>query len=173
MTSAKLRLGLAIIAFGVWMGWLIRLAVTANQSAWPESTPDKGLRNKPIVLSRPQFLISNLDVVADVKKLNQEVSILEVLWPASEAQKWQDKTARIANLQDCEDSWPGGGAYIVPLMKGIDDRLRVAPLPRSPGSPGRRESKDGQVTIEPVRIYPATPETRRQEHQIKRALALP
>jgi hypothetical protein len=169
MMSAKLRLVLAIVLFGVWMGWLIRLALTAGQPAWPESTPNRELRGKLVVLSRPQFLVSNLDVVAYVKGLTQEVSIREVLWPRQEAEKWLNKTARIANLRDCEDTWSGEGNYIIPLMLGSDSNLQVAPIPRSPGSPSFKESKDGQRALPPLQIYPDSPETRRQALEIMKA----
>src|SRR6266404_5991391 len=129
MTSPKLRLGLAIAVFGLWMGWLIHLALTAS---------------RPIVLSRPQFFVSNLVVVAHIEQLKGEVQLKEVLWPKSDEQKWLDKKVTISNLHDCEDGWAGLGDYILPLMADPKGGLQVAPIPRSPGSPPLKESKDGQ-----------------------------
>src|SRR6516162_2898452 len=101
MNLSRLRLGLAVAVFVLWMGWLIHLALTTG---------------RPITLSRPQFLVSNLDIVAHIEKLDAPVQVLDVLWPREDEQKWNGKSIVVSNLGSCAGSWAGPGQYIVPLM---------------------------------------------------------
>src|SRR5207248_5813305 len=106
--------------------------------------------------------VSNLAVVAHVKGLKEPVEIRGVLWPESADEKWRNKKVAIANLADSEDSWNGEGNYVLALMVDPNGGLQIAPIPRSPGSPALKESKDGRRAFLPVRIYPESAETRRQ-----------
>ena len=143
--------------FVAWIGFLALLAATATQ---------------PIVLSRPQFLVSELDVIAQVEQgkdgPDPEVTVNEVRWPAhaspsppegeggvrgaqKEMENLAGKKITVLNIKQC-DGWQGPGSYILPLRKK-DDQFLVASPPMSPG-------------FEPMksrpRIYRATPETLRQ-----------
>ena len=153
MNLSRLRLGLAAAFFVLWMVWLIHLAVTTG---------------RPITLSRPQFLVSNLDIVASIEKLDAPVKVEGVLWPEADAQKWSGKSIEVSNLQSCADSWVGPGRYIIPLMPDRKGGYQVAPISLSPGSPPGRVSKDGMHVDLPARIYPDSPETRRQAQQIQK-----
>ena len=51
MTFARMRLGLAVLLLVLWLGWLLFLVLTTRQE-------------HPVILSRPQFLVSGLDVLA-------------------------------------------------------------------------------------------------------------
>jgi hypothetical protein len=137
------RLVLATLLFGGWIGWLAYLVGTTTQ---------------PIVLSRPQLLVSTVDVIARVEadgdRPSRDVQILEVRWP-----KDQPSLARqsivVTNLPQSV-GWRGPGDYILPLIK-TDDSYEIARIPPSPGfAPSTME---GSASL---RIYPRTPETERQ-----------
>jgi hypothetical protein len=131
--------------FLIWIGWLAYLAVTAT---------------RPIVLSRPQFLVSQLDVIAEVHSNNGkpvlEVDVREVHWAAKGIDKPAGKKISVVNLDKC-DGYAGPGPYILPLTKDKGDQYQVAKIPLSPGF---------NPSSSKPRIYPETPETLRQLQSI-------
>jgi hypothetical protein len=154
MKSATLRLGLAALAFAAWIGWLAYLVCSMESSLPPGAS-------RPVVLSRPQFLVSSLDVIADVREINTdpaEVTVRQILWPETkEAQDLVGKQIRVSHLSECHADWLGPGEYILALQSLAAKGYQVVPLPRSPGFPAGRP-----------RIYPSTPETRRQVEEIRK-----
>lgn len=144
--AARARLILAVTAFTLWLGWLAYLAFTTIQ---------------PTVLSRPQFLVSTFDVLAEVGakegRRDHQVTIKKVYWPIEEAGKHVDERVTIADLPELEkDGWAGPGLYLLPLTKQ-GDHYRVAAIPPSPG----------YLDIQ-HRIYQITDRNRHQvEHQLK------
>lgn len=152
MTFARIRFQAAVLLFLAWIGWLAYLAIVSAH---------------PMVLSRPQLLVSTLDVIAEVKSLDGDqghIKILEVHWPPADLDRYRDKEIAVINLSECKEHWRGPGQYIVPLLAEPPDQYRVAPVPRSPGFPGP-QSPAGQP-----RIYPLTPETRRQLDSVQKGL---
>lgn len=147
MKAARLRLALTVLLFAGWLGYLAYLAATTTH---------------PIVLSRPQFLMSTFDVVAQVDAEDHlpapKVTIQEVSWPAGEQSKWAGKTVEVTNLHQAV-GWQGPGEYILPLIP-VGNAYQVAPTPPSPGYPGR------QLSV--YHIYPRTAETMRQLHSIRK-----
>jgi len=143
MKSAKLRLILAAVAFFAWIGFLLYLVLATRH---------------PVVLSRPQFLISTFDVIARVDSLDDpEVSIESVHWPAGEDR--QGEKIKVLNLSHC-DGFDGPGDYILPLQP-LGKFYQVVPTPRSPGfEPGRQGNRP--------RIYRATPETLQELEEIQK-----
>ncbi len=142
LKSAKIRLALAAVLFAAWIGWLVYLVVTARGVSF----------SPPVVLSRPQFLVSQLDVIAEVERADgnpSEVTIREVSWPKEE-KKLAGEKIRVTNLSKC-DGWNGPGEYILPLIKSGKDGYEVTPQPLLPGAGAGRP-----------RIYPSTPQTRQQ-----------
>jgi hypothetical protein len=139
MRFAALRLGVAVALFAGWIGWLAYLSATAS---------------RPLVLSRPQFLVSDLDVIAEVNHIEPpEITIREVRWSkATQDRQLVNKTVSVKNLAECKEDWAGPGAYVLPLLSESNGRYLVAPVPRSPGFPGPGRP----------RIYPDTPQTRHQ-----------
>ena len=140
MTFARLRLGVALALFAGWVGWLGVQAFT---------------RPRDPILSHAQFLVSTLDVIADVAadadgKPKPAVTVIRVHWPADAK---VDPPLEVANLPSCA-GFVGPGRYVLPLVKR-GDKYQVAGPPRSPGF--EPLGKFGQ----PV-IYPATPEVLRQ-----------
>ena len=156
MTSARLRLVLlllAVVLFAGWISWLGWLAL-------PSVTPRE-------VLSRPQFLISQLDVIAQVDadaegRPKPQVKVEEVHWPAA-AKELAGKTLTVTNLNQCY-GWDKSGPYILPLVKD-GDNYRVVAVPRSPGSEG--------ASSRFPRIYQATEQNRRQLEAIERRFHSP
>jgi hypothetical protein len=140
------RLIVAAGLFVAWIGFLALLAATTTQ---------------PVVLSRPQFLVSEVDAVAQVKQgkdgPDPEVTIEEIRWPVQGFETLEGKRITIKNFKHC-DGWEGPGAYILPLQKIDDDNFEIVSAPMSPG-------------FEPMkfrpRIYRKTPETLRQLDSIR------
>src|SRR5262249_10524960 len=142
--NARTRLVLSAVLFAAWIGWLAYLAATAT---------------RPIVLSRPQLLVSTLDVIARVDADGDHpaatVPIVKVHWPPGR-DDWKDKTITVSNLPECS-GWDGPGEYILPLVNDAEN-YQVARLPRSPGYPG----PSAHGPLPPLRIYRRAPETERQ-----------
>lgn len=152
MKFATVRFAFALAIFIAWLGWLLNLALTTA---------------RPIVLCEPQFLVSSLDVLAQVDSVNGgEVMVKEVHFPPAESDKLVGKKIKVTNLDQCKDDWQGSEyLYILPLVADGKDAYRVAPLPRSPGFAGPG-SKAGRP-----HIYPVTEETRKQLDRIQKPQA--
>jgi hypothetical protein len=149
MSIAKMRLALAVLLFAAWLGWLSYLVLTTT---W----------TRPVVLSRPQFLESKLDVIAQVDRIDGnglEIPIREVLWPLDQAEKLSGKTIQVVNLAEARQDWTGPGEYILPLVPSGEKKYEIAPIPRSPGYPGTGRPH----------IYPLTEETRKQYQAIHKS----
>jgi hypothetical protein len=138
MKPAAGRLLLVIVLFGGWLAYLGYLVYTRPH------TPG----GQPLVLSRPQFLVSTLDVVARVED-HDKVTVVEVLYPAHQApvQKGDVISVEDFGRQPPPSGWLGSGEYLLPLLPlGSNQKhYRVAPIPSSPG----------YAQAEP-RIYPGT-----------------
>lgn len=153
---AVLRLVLASVLFAGWIGWLVYLAAT---------------KSRPIVLSRPQLLVSDLDVIAQVDNPAKKVIVKEVYaWRDKEAPPAVNDTLDVVDLDKCHRvphdgeadddvprDWQGPGLYILPLRK-VGGHYEVVPIPPSPGFPFFRG---------PRRIYPLTNETHADLKAIK------
>jgi hypothetical protein len=143
MKWARLRLGLAVILFVGWLGWLVYLAATAA----PRSE----------TLSKSQLLVSNLDVVAQIDALDGKIKIEKVRWPHTKQADALAGAIEVRNLPSC-DGWKGPGRYIVPLITNWHGSYEVAPLPPTPGFESARP-----------RIYPDTPDTLKQLDEFDRS----
>jgi hypothetical protein len=153
MKSAGLRLLLATLLFAAWIGWLVYLTGTTPR-------PIDSSRPQPWILSRPQFLVSSLDVIAQVDGTSDKpgtATVVDVHWPqGDQARQLIGKTISVSNLSECREDWSGPGEYILPLIERHDE-YRVAPQPPSPGFATGRP-----------RIYRATPLTLGQLRQIQK-----
>jgi hypothetical protein len=141
MKASKVRLVLALLLFGFWTAWLVYLTITTT---------------RPIVLSRPQFLVSQLDIIASLEKSGQrEVAVKEVCWPPQD-HGLVGKTLSLESMSEAEGfSTPGD--YILPLTRDGEE-YKITPLPRSPGFGGSSRP----------RIYRLTAQTRWQLDQIRK-----
>lgn len=146
MKFARLRLVVAALLFAGWIGWLAYLALTSS---------------RPRLLSRPQFLVSQLDVVAVLKAGDHgpspDVQVEEIYWSSLPPQEL--RSTRVSNLSrlTAEDGWEGPGRYLLPLVKE-HDHYRVASIPPSPGLDPRHERP---------RIYLVRPEMLEQLRVIR------
>jgi hypothetical protein len=165
MKPALVRLVLVALVFASWLGYLAYLVITLPRTpaGWP------------LVVSRPQILVSDLDVIGSVPSTEGEVRVEEVLWPdTEEARQLVGKNLKVTNLDQCRplprdlDSgeppldWTGPGSYLLLLRRSPDGSgYEVTPTPPSPGYPPSGLRRAG-----PPRIYPATPEARAQYGQV-------
>jgi hypothetical protein len=141
------RFILVCCLFAGWLGYLGYLAVT---------------KSNPIVLSRPQLLVSDIDVLAEVKALDQPVVVKEVLFPPAGEKKIAEGTSLpIENLSDVSVPDFKPGMYVLPLTHRQAGYF-VTATPPSPGYP--RDADHDRL-----RIYPATDEVLRQYHDIRAA----
>jgi hypothetical protein len=143
-------LALAAALLAGWIGYLAYLALTTSH---------------PTVLSRPQFLVADLWVIARVDSPDKPVMVVEVVYtrPGLEGEKVAPGTPLdVVNLPSCKEGWKGEGRYILPLTwrKGIG--YLVTDVPRSPGYPPTH------LTAPPCPVYLDTPETRGQLDHLPR-----
>jgi hypothetical protein len=164
MKPSRLWLAITAVLFVGWLGWLGWMVWTLRQEA-----AEGG--GQPIILSRPQFLVASVVVTAEVKERADQpttATVTAVHWPRNEeTAKLVGRTIDVAGLGGSR-GLGAAGAYILPLMGGVND-YRVAPTPASPGFPPNA-SKSGEPG--PPRVYPSTPHTREQLEQIRSRLAL-
>jgi hypothetical protein len=154
----KAAYGRFVVCLALFVGWLGYLGYLVAER------PDGGR----LVLSRPQFLVSDIDVVATVKKGSATVTVKDVLYPkdASTRERLKGKEIQVTNLEDCRppaarpgvtQDVRGDGEYLLPLQdpgpEGKEYRVAV-----TPPSPGFRHGTP--------RIYPATSEVIAQYRQI-------
>jgi hypothetical protein len=139
-------LAVAVALFALWIGYLAYLALTAGH---------------PRVLSRPQFLVADLWVIADVDDFDKPVKVVQVAFagPGLKGQEPErDAVLEVSNLSKCKEDAMTPGRYILPLTKE-GQGYRVTAIPRSPGY--------GPPTPH-ARVYPDTPETHAQLAQLPR-----
>lgn len=156
---AVLRLVLVAALFLGWLGYLAYLVWTL---------PPGGSDHRPPLLSRPQLLISPLDVIGVVEGLERPVLVEEVLYPTSaDAPRLAGTKVVVTNLDDCRQAvlgpdgrpqpdYTGPGRYLLPLRPLPDGGYEVVRIPPSPGYPFNG----------PPRIYPATPDILSQHKQV-------
>src|SRR5262249_28297412 len=98
------------------------------------------------------------------------VKVVEVLW----AQDKADLELQSLQVTDLDrkapgHGWKGPGRYLLPLEKKADSPegtvYKLAPVGRSPGYPPPRNAMASSPG--PDLIYPVTPETLRQEKEIR------
>jgi hypothetical protein len=143
-------LALTVVMFLLWIGYLAFLAASTRQ---------------PVVLSRPQLLVSNLVVIATLTggpdHPEPTVTVNDVVWAGDPADKAKTH-AKIAvqNLEGVgpEQGWEGPGDYILALTQQRDGTFAVTPVPPSPGYP----------QTDRIRIYRATERTRQRLGEILR-----
>jgi hypothetical protein len=167
MKLAAERLVLTAVLFLGWLGYLSYLVICR-----PHTPPGLlgAFEGRPLTLSRPQFLVSTLDVVAKVSgDKGEKVSVEEVLFPKSNAPVKPGDEIHVENIDRCRPlsdplakvanpppDYSGPGDYLLALQQ-VDpnepNRFEVVPTPPSPGF-----ATSGGVNLGLPRLYPATPE---------------
>jgi hypothetical protein len=160
MKPAVGRLLLLVVLFGGWLAYLGYLVYTRPHTAG----------GQPLVLSRPQFLVSTLDVIAFVDDPAKCVRIVKVLYPHEAPPVQPGDCITVADVDYCRPparpdqpppppDWTGPGEYLLPLQhwttEGKVHHYRVAPTPPSPG-----------YSLQVPRIYPATEQTLAQYREM-------
>ena len=157
MRPAVIRLVVTVLLFGGWLSYLGYLVWESKQSP----------TGKPIVLSRPQFLVSEVDVIGTVQGEGPMVRVDEVLYPPAQTDL-VGKEIKVTNLGECRrpgKSAPdlnGPGPYVMPLQSipsSDKNTFKVAPLPPSPS--------ERTLQAGPPHVYPVTKETRAQLREIE------
>jgi hypothetical protein len=147
-----LLLAVSALLFAGWVGWLGYLAFTTS---------------RPEVLSRPQFLASQLDIIAEVngdaEHPEAKVVVREVLWKAGEVPNPPEvgATADVVNLPHVypSDGWTGPGRYLLALtVDPFGKGYRIAPVLHSPGLSRSHDRP---------RVYHATPPVLEQYHKMR------
>ena len=168
------RLVLCAALFVGWLGYLGYLVGTRPLTA----------TKTPLVVSRPQIMTSQIDIVAEVSDLNSDVEVEQILYPANGPIEVGQKL-KVLDLDLCHalplprpdranektpDDFTGPGRYLIPLRpsRRVKGAYEVAPIPTSPGFDAKRMEDDG---VRPVRIYPYTPEAMKQYQRIEKASA--
>ncbi|MGH7227284.1 MAG: hypothetical protein ACRELF_29065 [Gemmataceae bacterium] len=166
MKPTAQRLLLTAMLFVGWLAYLTYLTVCQPHTP---SGPRGALQRWAVTLSRPQFLVSTLDVVAEVQDDKGETVIVkEVLFPKAGAAIKPGDTIRVDAIERCRplpnpeakdtqtpSDYIGPGLYLLPLQFHKDNekpRFEVAFIPPSPGFPLAHGEDDGPTR----RIYPAT-----------------
>jgi hypothetical protein len=161
MSPAYVRLTLCSLAFVGWLGYLGWQVLTRPL------TP-QGTQGTPLVLSRPQLLVAEAVVIAEIPDLESDIQVVEVL--RGEGLE-EGQELKVDNLKDCRVplrgdretpgapplDWSGPGRYLVPLQRLGAGEYRVTLIPPSPGY---------SLSAGPPRIYPATEEARAQFRRI-------
>jgi hypothetical protein len=149
MRRSGWRLAVSAILFAGWIGYLTYLVATSGETT---------------VLSRPQFLVADLYVIADVKGQRfwqafpaatvavlgasaaallpsddgpgDVLTVKEVIW-TSQPGDLKGKMLFVNNLHDFgKRGWRGPGEYIVPLSRASADGPDVYEVTRLPKTPG-------------------------------------
>lgn len=150
-TVARIRLITIACVLAAWLGWLGYLVAVSSH---------------PVVLSQPQFLMSALDVLADVKadtngRPASKVLVQVIHRPSAGASALVGTEITVVNLPEATRAtgWKGPGQYILPLIQD-GAFYRVAAIPFSAGY----HPDNGSAEL--PHIYPVSPETLRQLDQM-------
>jgi hypothetical protein len=150
MKRSRSFLLITSILFAVWISYLGYQAVSHGH--WKEDITER-------VLSRPQFLVSQLDVIGAVNSIeDQQIRVTRIVHnlTGKDVELSSDITV---HLKDCE-GWQGPGEYVLPLVP-TNQGYRVAEVPHSPGSRSQTP-----------RIYKLTPEVEAQLKVVPKALTV-
>jgi hypothetical protein len=138
-----------IISLALFVGWIVWLGKEALQ------------HRNPVVVSHSQLMAAQYAVVADVSpgadnKPESKIQVKSVLSDVEGAPA-AGETIIVRNLGGAQ-GFVGEGEYVLPLVKRGADYW-IADLPFDPGFPPLRSL--------PPRIYPWTPEVRKQFESIQ------
>lgn len=131
----------------------------------------------PLVLSRPQVMTSEVDVIAELTDNSGKATVVEVLYQKEGTKSLKaGDVIQIEYVSECRpvvrvkgaeppSDWDGSGHYLVPMRpvpNGKEGHYEVAPVPVSPGfAPGG--------LVPPVRLYRDSAEVRAQYARILKA----
>jgi hypothetical protein len=149
-----LRLVLAAVLFAAWMGYLGYLVYALPR-------PPQG-NNLPVVLSRPQFLVSEVDVIGSINLKDGTVKVAEVLFPPNAEKPAKGEEIKVVNLDKVNPllkEQANLGACLIPLQATDNGMYRVVNVPVTPGF----------YVADDARVYPVTAETLAQYEQLQKS----
>jgi hypothetical protein len=153
MRPAVARLVFFTVLFVGWLGYLFYLVQLG----------------KPLVLSRPQFLVSHFDVIATIEGADH-VKVQDVLYPqGEEARQLLARGAiQVGNLDACRVAAPEGEKEA--LFSEEKDRGKTFLLPLRPRTEGNYEVVPSPTVgrLGPPRIYPATEQARAEYRRLRK-----
>ena len=153
MVFPKARIVVAALLLIGWLGYLFVLVAMTRD---------------PVILSRPQILVSNLCVLAKIDEHeggpNPRVRVTKVLWAVDDDKQLEGRELLLEDLAEVgrEQGWAGANEYLIPLIvrkSGKEAAYEVTPLPHMPGFQ--------PVRLNERRIYRATEDALRQFWQLK------
>jgi len=122
--SPRGRLLLLTLLFLAWIGYLGYLVSQTRDT---------------IVLSRPQFLVSNRVALVRLTEKNgtpsPEAEIVETLKPQKDGDLPKALTLSELPYIDARHGWRGPGEYLIPLTSLVGANMHITPIPMSPGFP--------------------------------------
>ncbi len=143
MVFPKARLAVSALLFLAWIGFLAYLVARTRD---------------PVILSRPQLVVSSVVLLADVKELSGRpaptVAVTKIAWALSdEDNALAGSQLTIEGLADVgkAEGWRGPGTYILPLTKRKTNAGYTFTVTSLPLSPGYRPDF---VTVDLVRVGP-------------------
>jgi hypothetical protein len=141
MVFPKARLAVSAGLFLAWIGFLAYLVARTRD---------------PVILSRPQLVVSSVALIAEVKEQNGRpvptVAVKKVVSAlASEDNNLAGSQLTVEGLADVgmPQGWRGPGSYILPLTKRKTSTGHTYEVTSLPMSPGYRPE---YVTVELVRV---------------------
>ncbi|MSR30505.1 MAG: hypothetical protein EXR99_03265 [Gemmataceae bacterium] len=151
MAKGQWNLALAAVAFLSWIGYLAFLV----------SQITRGPDGKSLTVSRPQILVSSLDVVG-THQGGGKFLVTAVLYSAYGAKTPRaGDSLEIGLLENLQGFHPGPADWLIPMQSlNQGESFEVVPIPPSPGYPS------GGGKTGPFRIYPALPGILRQYRAI-------
>ena len=127
-TFPRARLAVAALLFVGWLGFLVYLVAESRHT---------------VVLSRPQLLVSNLCVVAEVKEEKgaplPRVLVKRVVWSADPRdEKLLDAEVVVLNMSHvgAPQGYAGSGEYVLPLTKQGPAEAPMYLVTNVPHTPG-------------------------------------
>ncbi|HZZ81982.1 MAG TPA: hypothetical protein VFE62_26015 [Gemmataceae bacterium] len=120
MTSAKARVMTFGALFLIWLGYLFYLVLHTTDP----------------VIARPQFLIAQAVVVADITGTadapKADIVVRQVLWVSDPALKLGGKTLLVPDLLGCgkDQGYEGPRSYVLPIVfSGSGNAWQITPIP--------------------------------------------
>jgi len=140
MTRPAILLLIPAALLAAWLAYLSYLVTTR-----PLQAP-----GYPLVVSRPQIMVSDLDVIGEVEEMAAadkptKVKVLTVLHAKEGDATKEGDVLDVDHLPDCRpvarkglpvpDDCPGPGRYLMPLRRSLSEpgRYEACPVPASPG----------------------------------------
>lgn len=176
----KLSVQRLILAAALFLGWLGYLSYLVICRPHTPAGLLGAFEGRPLTLSRPQFLVSTLDVVAEVSgEKGEKVIVKQVLFPKTNAPVQPGQEIHVKNIDRCRplsdpnakntnpsQDYSGPGKYLLalqPIDPNDKQRYQIVPTPPSPGFP----SPPGAILDLP-RLYPASEEMLAEYREIKK-----